>query len=244
VRPLLARAFTVALGCVGVAWGAVALPVFWRHTPVEATARGIIQGDPFKPEALVALLPALDAIEAEPFCHPAALRASAIVRFRILEDTIAAGERADIDARMEALRAAIVKSLSCSPADSFLWLAYFWVTATGEGIAELKYLRMSYEQGRNEGWVAVKRNAAALAMFPQLPSDLAQAALDEFARIVQSGLIVEAADILTGTGWPIGDRLLERIAALPQPQRERLARQLEERGYDLRVPGVAPRARR
>lgn len=242
MRFVLARAFTIGLGCAGIAWGAWALPKFWRHAPVETLAQRIMEGEPYRPGALVEQIPALDAIEAEPVCRPSALRSAAIVRFRLAEDALGEGDRPHIDERIAALRRAILASLHCGPLDSFLWLALFWVESASRGFRDddLKYLRMSYAQGPNEGWIAIRRNRVALAIYSRLPRDMAERVVDEFARILQSDLIVAAADLLTGPGWPIRDILLASTAKVSEPRRARLDRLLRERGYDLKVPGIEP----
>ena len=104
--------------------------------------------------------------------------------------------------------------------------------------ASLGFLRESYRLGPNEGWIMVTRNRLALTIFPSLPADLADQSLDEFARLLQPGFVSYAADILTGPGWPLRDRLLARIETAPEPQRRALAEILRDRGYDAKVPGI------
>jgi hypothetical protein len=215
--------------------------MFWQQIPVERAARHIIAGYPIKIEELAKLVPTAQALEQPSYCRPAAMRGSAIVRLRLAEEFIAAGERDQIDSSMNSLRNSIRRSLVCSPADSFLWLAYFWVenTLNGFSVDHLKYLRMSYRLGSNEGWIALKRNRISLAIFESLPPDLAEMALDEFATLLGSeGSVNEAVAIFTGPGWRIRSLLLPRLKNVDDFPREAFARALYIKGYDVEVPGV------
>ena len=112
-----------------------------------------------------------------------------------------------------------------------------WVNNVREGPKpeQLTFLRLSYRLGPNEGWIAVRRNRLLLAMFPGLPSDLADAAVSEFGRMVDSWLYWETIAIFTGPGWPIRDRLLASLRDVGERQREAFAIQLYAEGYDVTV---------
>ena len=129
-----------------------------------------------------------------------------------------------------------------APSDVFLWFALFLAdSARNDSSAErLPYLRMSYELGTNEGWIAVMRNRLALALYPELPPDLAEAATSEFLGLVRSELYDAAADTIAGPGWPIRDVLLTRLRELSERNRRDFAavlnrRELEE---DVPIPGI------
>ena len=85
-------------------------------------------------------------------------------------------------------RNAIRESLSCSPADPFLWLALYWLDGTQHGYRpeDLKYLELSYQLGPNEGWIALRRNSVAFATFQQLPPELAEFAINEFVGLLKA----------------------------------------------------------
>jgi hypothetical protein len=173
------------------------------------------------------------------------LQGDAIIRLRLAEATLIAADLSHFDDRITASRSAIVRSLACSPSDSFLWFGLYWVSAVSGGFnaGDLKFLRMSYELGPNEGWIIAKRNSAALAVFSRLPPDLAEQAVAEFAKLFESGLVQFAADIFTGPGWPIRDILLARIANTPQLQRQYFSNLLRARGYEVAVPGISQKDR-
>jgi hypothetical protein len=237
---LPARVFLAVIGVVAVLWGVVTFPLFWRLSPLVHAMNRIVYGDPYKLESLTSLIPAMEAVEKSSFCYSTASRSVAIIRLRIAEETLARGDQAQIDPQLELLNKSIRNSLSCAPADPFLWLVLYWVESTRNGFrAEyLNYLRMSYEVGPNEGWIALRRNHLALAIFQHLPADLQEHALDEFAAMVRSEFYSEAATILAGPGWQERNLLLARLKNVPERTRRNFSDILVSRNLDVEVPGV------
>lgn len=237
---LVVRGVTVGLGLASIAWGALTLPAFWSSAALEDIAARIIRGQPFKLETLLELAPGLETIEHQEHCRAASARSAAIVRLRIAEVTLGAADGVNIDGRFAAARASIANSLKCSPVDSFLWLGLFWIDVTTNGFkpGDLELLRMSYRQGPNEGWIMEKRSRLALAIYRSLPADLAENAVNEYAKLLQSPFTATAADIFVGPGWHVRDVLLPRLANNPQPERQSFANILYARNVNVAVPGV------
>jgi hypothetical protein len=242
----LARLFAVVLGVLACAWGTATFPTFWSQISIERTADAIVDRDTFKPLSLNPLLPAVDQIELSSYCRPEAVHSTAIIRLRLAEDALANAQRDVIDARLSALEDAIRGSLACSPADPFLWMTLAWVDQTRQGFRpeQLAYLRVSYQLGPYEGWITDRRNRLALSIFQKLPPDLVDAVVHEFAGMVNSQLDEQAIAILTGPGWWMHDRLLAGLKNIDVRRREELAKELYSAGYDISVPGVAPRTQR
>jgi hypothetical protein len=147
------------------------------------------------------------------------------------------GQKSDEDLR--SLRDVIHKSLSCEPADPFLWLVLYWVE-NAQNRFQPEYLKISYDLGPNEGWVALKRNPVALADYERLPPDLAMQAVNEFLALVSNGFYQQAADILSGPAWRLRDTILPRLASLPFRKREQFAQILYEKNLSVVIPGVEP----
>jgi hypothetical protein len=241
----LARIATTVCGCMALAWGGYTLPIFWRGAPLAQTAASIVNHIPYRTEKLEALLPVIEGFEHETGCEPRALHDSAVIELRLMEDAYRPEQVPELDGRLDAVDKAILRSLGCSPADPFFWLVLYSVKSAKGGFrAEyLKYISMSYRLGPREGWIAVQRNRLVMAIFPLLPSDLAELAVREFATLVANSLYDPAADILLGSGWNIRDRLLGQLAEVPQRERTEFAQRLRARGSDLVVPGVVTGAR-
>jgi hypothetical protein len=242
---LLARGFVVILGCISVWWGIIGFPVFWQDSSIKRIATQIIAGDPFKVETLAQQLPMIDSIKRSAYCRPAALRSATIIQLRMLEVTASANDRQQLDEQLKSLGNAIRSSLSCAPADPFLWLALYSAEVTENGFKRdyLKYLRMSYRLGSHEGWIALKRNPLVFAAFQQLPPDLSENAINEFVALVKTGFSDQAAEILVGPAWPERELILSHLTRIADRDRRLLANALDRRGYDLDVPGIglAPR---
>jgi hypothetical protein len=237
---LLARSFIVILGCIAVWWGVVGFSAFWRESSAEHLANQIIAGDPFKVEVLDRQLPTINSVESSAYCDPAALRSAAIIRLRMVEAAAFANDREHFGEHLRSLGSVIRSSLSCAPADPFLWLA-LWVESTENGSKAdyLKYLRMSYRLGPNEAWIALKRNRAAFAKFEQLPPDLAENAIGEFVELLESELYEQAAEIFIGPAWPEHALILSRLTRTTYQDRQLFADALFRRGYVANVPGIA-----
>ena len=236
------RIVTAVCGLLAIAWGAATLPLFWRAAPLEQTATNIINRIPYKADSLEAVLPVIENFEQSSTCVPRALRSSAIILLRRLEEGYRPDQVAELDGRLAGADNAIRRSLQCSPADPFLWLVLYSVESARNGTRDdyLKYLSMSYRLGPREGWIAVQRNRVVMAIFPMLPPDLAEMVLAEFAELVQNRLFDQAADILLGPGWAIRDRLIARLSGVDERERNEFAPRINQKaGFNVPIPGVA-----
>ncbi len=237
---VLARIVLILIGSAALAWAATVAPMFWQQSPLDQMADRLMRGIAFNPERLRAFVPEAAAVEQRTFPTPKGLRSAALLRLALVEQDFGSGDRENMDADLGALDAAVVRALSHSPADAFLWLAAFWGRSLNGNAneANLALLRMSYDTGPREGWIALKRNRVALALYPQLTPDLKEDAMREFAALVSSGLYDDAASILAGPGWPLRERLLARLTSVDYLHRQRFAALLAREGYEVPVPGI------
>ena len=237
---IAARTFGLVLGTVGIVWAVTTFPMFREQAPIKRIASRVIASEAFKMDVLAQTIAATKATEQVGYCRPDAVRSAAIIRLRLVEETFRSGLVESIDAQMNTLAEVVRGSLSCAPADPFLWFVLHWLENTRGGFDQknFKYLRMSYMLGPNEGWIAIKRNRFALALFKYLPPDLADLAIGEFAHLLESGFNDELVGIFTGPGWPIRDRLLQGLKNVSKIHREGFSKALYWQGYDVDVPGV------
>jgi hypothetical protein len=234
------RAVFCILGIAAIIWGGYTVQIAWQQSGFQQIASHLIAGDRFAAKVFVALTPQLDASNQGKWSHPSAARDVTLIRLRMFENVIVDGEQNLVDMQITKLHGALAKSLENAPADPFLWAVLFWLENTQNGYDQdhLKYLRMSYALGPNEGWIAVKRNRVALAIFRLLPADLAQDAKMEFVRMVSSRMYDQAADILVGPGWGIRSALLAGLNETTDLDRQLFVRAVFNLGYDIIVPGV------
>jgi hypothetical protein len=243
LRLAVARLVAILLGTVGVAWGAASFPTFWRELPIERASAEIVDRTPLNPDALLTAKLDLIRIEGAEWCRPGGLEPAAIIRVRLAEIAIASGKLDVIDERLSEADSAVRHALSCVPRSAFLWTALAWLDLVRRGFdsEQLEYLRLSYKAGANEGWVATRRNRLALSIFAELPPDLAECAVQEFARMVDSTIYWDTINTYAGSGWAVRKRLLAGLRSAGPRQREAFANGLYAQGFDVVIPGTPPR---
>ncbi len=240
LRGFVRLAVAVGGGC-SIAWALLAYPSLRHETAVAAAAQHILLGEKYSAEQLNELRSELG-VNSAISLRPSALNDIAMIRLRFVEAGLASGRASAAD--LDSLQRSIDVALNHNPARSFLWLTEYWLRS-GSGPADPGLLRMSYQTGPNEAWIAIRRNPTALAVFPSLSEDLKGRAIAEFAGLVRSWLFQEAGNILAGPGWPVRERLLNGLARLDEGHRSRFARALEARDIeDVVVPGVQQRPSR
>lgn len=223
-----------------IAWSSFSAPIFWRQSPFFEIKRHIIAGDTFKPDALVPFKAAMNDLGSGKWLRPSVLGAAAVVDLRLLETAMASGETKGLDGLMGETDRLIRLSLSNSAADPFLWTVLYWLENTKDGFerSRFAFLDMSYRWGPNEGWVAIRRNRLAVAMYSSLPAGLAVDAVGEFGRLVSSNYFDAAFEILSGPGWPVREVLLAALGNVDQDRREAFSKFVYRKGLDVQVPGV------
>jgi hypothetical protein len=233
------RGLLVALGLLAALWGASNFRSFWYRSSDDRLATRILSGEVFKDANL---LRTVEENRDRFRCDVAALHALAIMHLRNLEIAIAANIRDNISAAQITMHDAIVASLSCAPADPFLWLVLAWGDSQSKprDADALTFLRLSYQLGPNEGWIAIKRNFVSLSMFDQLPADIADRVLIEFRQIVIAGRYEEAANIFVGPGWAQREFLLQKLSEIDRFHRDSFAKVLTNRGYNVSALGPNP----
>jgi hypothetical protein len=247
VAKALARVSLLLLAIAVVAWAIDTIPVFRVESIPSDMAAGIVAGEPYKSDELDAMVANLSGNAAASAFRASVLDARAIVGVRLAEDAVGSGDQVAIDARLDELARAADEALKRAPTNSFQWLTRLWVEQARGGSAadQLRSLRMSYMTGRNEAWIALRRNRLAFVNLALLPPDLVEAATAEFVGLVRSQLFSQAADILTGPAWPVRSQLSARLGELNEADRRAFARVLHDKEVeDVVVPGIAPAPQR
>src|ERR1700691_2385217 len=243
LRLVVVRLLIVLLGTWGITWGAGSFPTFWRDLPIERASAEIVDRTPLNPDALLTAKPDLIRVQGSEWCRPEGLEPAAIIRVRLAEIAIASGKRNVIDERLSEADSAVRHALGCVPSSAFLWTALAWLDLVRRGFAseQLDYLRLSYKAGLNEGWVATRRNRLALSIFAELPPDLAECAVQEFARMVDSAIYWDTISTFAGSGSVVRKRLLAGLGGARPRQREAFANGLYAQGFDVVIPGTSRR---
>jgi hypothetical protein len=237
---VLARTFTCLLGLAAIAWGVFALPLFWRQAPLDRVASAILQGHTFATPLLMDEAGHLEATMKSSLCNPAALHDAAAIRLAILDNQLAEHDKT-LTSAYGALYRATRAALSCAPADSFEWLTLFWLDLSGHGFTEKNavLLRLSYALGPNEGWIALRRNRLAIALFPRLPPDLANDVVNEFVKLVNTGaLYPETVAIFSRATPSVQQRLADALGSAKRVPREVFTRAIYDKGININIPGM------
>jgi hypothetical protein len=237
-----ARVAMVSLGLAAIGWGGFIAPMAWPQAPMASMATKIIGGEQFGPGILEDFVAGASPAVWPGVCQSATLRTMAVIRLRFAEQAIADGDGNRIRQTQSALEAALHRSLSCTPTDPLLWFALFWLQNNVRGLQDdnLRSLRMSYRLGPNEGWLSLRRNRFAVAIYPALPDDLKRQVTDEFVQLVKSDFITDAADILVGPGTPVRDLLLSRLRGMDSQKLRLLSRLMAAKGVDDVFPELDP----
>jgi hypothetical protein len=227
------RAAAIAVGLIGIVWGALEIPTLRQEFTIKKIAGRILAGEVYRPEILLEQASLPESTLKPELCRPSTIRSLGVIRLRIAEisDNSALGPA---PVRTNMALDAIRQSLACSPADPFFWLALYAL----EPSAPSDYLAASYRLGPNEGWIALKRNPVAFANFDELPDNLRRIVVQEFVRIVEMDAISDAMKILVGPAWDQRELILSQMDQVPLRQREQFQAALTGAGYDVLVPGT------
>jgi hypothetical protein len=241
VNITIARLALTVAGAAAMAWAAVVFPMFWSEKVIVDVAAAIARGEAFDPKVLAE-------VEAPTEGKGSRLRSGmlskvAMIRLRQAENAIHDGDPQLIQQRLGSATRIVRETLRNAPDSPFFWLVWFSLDIYRNGVRpeSVRYLRMSYELGPYEGWVAVKRDGVALASFSALPPDLRERAISEFVGLVRWGIINEAADIAAGPARPLRTILFPRLKNLSDEQRGAFANVIYPRELDdVPVPGIPP----
>jgi len=234
------RALLISLSLAGIIWSAVTLPGFWSAVPITQVGARILAGDRFKSEVLDEVRATMEA-SAVPIVQRGGLQfAEALIRLRIFEEAPGrkAPEEVDNDATVADDR--LKSALALDPASSLLWLMLYSLEIQRNGFEDkvIGYLDQSYATGPLEAWIALRRNRLALAAFADLSPVVQMKVLAEFAGLVDSNFLEDAAMNLKGAGLPQRDRLLASLANTNPIPRQAFAKVLQQEGLKIDVPGV------
>jgi hypothetical protein len=238
----ITRSVLVVAGATAMVWALAVVPAFWSENVVTTVAGELMAGEVFTPNALTAV-EALTERTGSFKLRSSMLGRATVVRLRQAEDAMRGGTPSLVRERLASLEQIVDETFRNAPQDSLLWLIEFWLKTSRDGLRpdNLRFLKMSYELGPYEGWIAIKRNGAAFAAYSILPRDLIELATSEFVGLVRWGMVSEAAAIAAGPGLPLRGILFPRLKDLSLEQRRAFAAVIYGRELDdVPVPGIAP----
>ncbi|WP_407117223.1 hypothetical protein [Bradyrhizobium sp. LMG 9283] len=234
------RGVLLLLGAGGMLWSLAVLPSFRLTTPARAIAARIMEDQRFGPGVLSDALSRITDDFVPPIVQSELLHAEALIRLQKAEEAIKQRSPDEADREVEKAESKLRASLSTSPNDSFLWLLLYSIEMTRNGFDTDRgsYLMQSYTIGPYEGWISLRRNRLALAALPVLGGSTQERVVAEFAALVDSDLIEDAALNLTTVGWVHRERLVAGLAGTDPTARESFAKRLSRDGVKIKMPGI------
>jgi hypothetical protein len=240
------RSLVSISGILAIAWAAQVFPFYRETSELTDTAQRILLGDQFSAAQL-------DAMKQMTELPPSRLQeastsgSAAIIRLFLFEQQLKTGGSKDSASSIAELKSIVNTALVQSPTNSFLWATDVWIKRQRGEFTESDFnlLRMSYETGANEAWIAIRRNPLTLSFLPSLPNDIKERAVAEFARMVDSGFFEDASNVLAGPGWPIREQLVNGLGRVSEFNRRVLAGVLADKNIEgVTVPGVSRQSSR
>ncbi|MGY4472357.1 hypothetical protein ACVWWK_008066 [Bradyrhizobium sp. LB9.1b] len=186
----------------------------------------IMADDRFKPGVLDEILARIKSTPPLAIMRPELSYEKALVTVGAADDAMKRKSPEEGDREVEAAEGELRAVLAINPTDSFLWLLLYSVSLTRSGFdpGNISLLEQSYSLGPNEGWVALRRNRLALAIFPILSNATQRMVVSEFAGLVDARFVEDAAVNLTGVGWTHRATLVAGLERVAFANREALAK--------------------
>lgn len=237
---LLVRGMLLVSAFAGMLWSAAALPSFRRMVPARDAAMRIIVDDRFRPGVLKNVLAGINAEPALMWPQPELIQARALIRLRLTEEAVVRKSSEEADLEISAAQDNVKSALAANPGDSFLWLLLYSVETARNGFdpQNVSHLNQSYAAGPHEGWISLRRNRLALAVFPMLGEPMRSLVTSEFAGMVDADFVDDSAVNLMGTGWRFREQLLGALGSTDVVSKQNLSKRLAADGVRLRIPGV------
>lgn len=241
---LILRPLSALLGVSAILWAANVIPVESRNHPIAEVANSVWSGQRYSLAQLRYMLQQqVDAIPSEQI-RASAQNGAMLIRLILFENERKTADHEPQVVDSERLQDRVEEAIAQAPTNPFMWLSGFWLDRVSGKATERDWnlLRMSYQSGPNEAWVALVRSPQVLNAFSSLPHDLAEMAVREFVGLVRSGLYEDAANIMAGAPPAVRNQLLSRLAGLQEEDRRAFAKALEPKDLpDVAVPGVDKR---
>lgn len=234
------RGTLLLVGLLSLCWSLTALPSFNRSTTARDLKDRIVAGEHFKPGVLRSMLTRLDAVPAPLIKQPEIASTAALVNLRIAEEAARGGGSDEVDRQVETADHQLIQALSTNPSEAFLWLLLYSVETARSGFDPkvVQFLEASYLTGPHEGWIAVRRNRIALAIFPMLRERTQRSVTSEFSELVDSDFTEVAVTNLIATGWAQREGLLNSLQTTDATSKASFVKRLRSEGINLSVPGV------
>jgi hypothetical protein len=209
------RTLTLAIGCLGLAWGIFALPRSEAADDFRDVESRLLRFETFNRTALARTLES-QASQSLGACDTHSQRAMMLMEMPLAEAALRSGAAGEFDRRVQSLEDRSRRILGCAPRDSFVWLLAFELELLHGRVDEHSFdlLAMSYETSPNEAWIAIRRIIAATPRVLSAPEPLRQRILFEFQQLIRNGFSDDAARAYSIASGPVRAVLQTQVEQL------------------------------
>jgi len=228
------QALSIAISCAAFAWCVYLLPKSEDIDKFLYLKDQLLRSDVYEPAQAKLTYDELESVGLGN-CEADAQTALLLLQLHLAENSLRTGAAAQFDEQLNDLTVHVSRALSCAPRLSYLWLLYFW-SQTLSGLLDkrsIEILAMSYETGPNEGWIAIRRNASAMAVVPLAPDQLAKRIIKEFGLLVRDGFLREAAASYSVAAFPVRSALQTELFRLNNFRQTEFWKAVRERNPQL-----------
>lgn len=190
LRLLPLRLLTVAIGCIGLFWGAANLRSGMVADSLRELETRLLRFESFDAKLAGRVLEATPEGDVSP-CDTHAQHALMLLEIPAANSALQFGDGRVYEKDVDALEARTRQVLGCSPRDSLGWVIAFGLQVQHGELNEQTFqlLAMSYETSPNEAWIAVRRTALAVPVLLTASPRIQEEVLDEFENLVRRGFI-------------------------------------------------------
>jgi hypothetical protein len=190
----LPKAFATAVCLLALGWSGSVVVVSEDFDKLIELKDGLLRSGNF---AAAQLQPVYDQLQHEPGfrCEGDAQTTLLMVQLKLSQDDLAAGHADEFDRRMSDADSRAQDVLTCAPGLSYVWLLGYWTRVMQGRLDDtsIAMLGMSYDTAPIEGWIASRRNGAAMRLAALAPAALRARIVHEFSLLVRDGYAKEAA---------------------------------------------------
>jgi hypothetical protein len=225
---VVGRALTLAIGCLGLAWGIFALPRSEAADDFRDIESHLLRSETFNRTSLTQTLESQASLNVSP-CDTHSQRALLLMEMPLAEAALRSGAAGEFDRRIQSLEARSRQILGCTPRESFVWLLAFNLEVLHGRLNEQSFnlLAMSYETSPNEAWISIRRIIVAMPLVLAAPKPVRQKILFEFQQLIRNGFEDDAARSYFTASESVRSLLQTQIEQLDPPRQKKFADALQ-----------------
>jgi hypothetical protein len=225
------RTLTLAIGCLGLAWGVFTLPRSEALDDLQDLESRLLRSEAFSQKAMTLTLES-QASQNLSACDTHSQRAMLLMEMPLADAALRSGAANEFDQHIRSLESSSRGVLSCAPRESFVWLLAFDLETLHGQLNQQSFnlLAMSYETSPNEAWISIRRIIVAVPLVLVAPEPLRKRILFEFQQLIRNGFVDDAARSYLAASASIRSLLQTQIEQLGLPQQRSFSDALQKLG--------------